>query len=1169
MSTETHMTKVTFIFTHATLGRVWHQARARLPADVELVVSDQGAPFDPAWLAGCAAAYVDVTRHAGCFAQVAERAADLPLAVPGGPDMRAALDHDDPDARTVVQAYLTAGTADDLAHAALYLLHRAGRREQAPPPPSEPVLAGIHHDAPAAGPVVAVLFDRGAWLDGDTATVDCCVAALAAANLGALALFCDAELARRLDEDGHPLDRLLSPHRSRLTAIWTLSAMHGRRTTGDGGPFARYGVPVFQLLRHWSESEAGWRAAPEGLSPLSVAFSVTRPELMGCVDPTLVAGSERDADGLRRAAPIADQIARLAARTRAWAELRQKANADKRVAILVHNPPCKSLEATIASAAALDGLGSTVRTLHRLRDEGYTVTNPPADGAELLELFLSRKAISEFRWTNVEEIVAKGGALAFVDEATYRADFDNLSAEVRARVDGAWGPFPAKSMVHQPKDGPPRLVVTGLRFGNVVVLTDPKRGCYGPRCDGEVCRILHEPDIPPPHHWLATYWFLQREADALIHMGAESALEYLPGKRVGLSEDCFSTISLGNLPSLYPFLVNSPGEGLVAKRRGRAVMVDHLGAPVARADQLGRHWDHVEDLHRQYLAADGGRRATLRQSLHDELVALGLLAPDADDDSVAVAVDQVPRRLQTLRARKLAVGRHTLGVVPDADWQELYVAEAGRDPEAVRAGLAGVGAELDALVGALSGHFVPPGPGGHLSRGRVDVLPTGRNFHGVDLALLPTEAACAMGTAMGAQLLSAYLADEGAWPRTVSLTLWSSDAFQADGELTAQALWLLGCRPTRDGGGRVTGVEAVPAEQMVLSTPDGPRRRPRVDVVVQMSGVVRDTLPELYRLFDRAVALVAELDEAEADNFVRAHMRAREAELAATLAELPAAALRRRARARLFSATTGAYGSGVSLALDASAWKDDSDLAEVLVNWSGHAYGGDGRAVDGGNLALAEYAHLLKQTDLAFQRQATPDRDLLSISSYLDIQGGTAAAKRGLGGGGMRLYWGDSHSPDGAQVRTVKEELSQSLAATLLNPDWLEMTKGRGYAGAREVAERTNRLFSWSATTHQVDKAQFDAVHDRYVADHANRDWLRADNPYALEEVSRRLLEAQARGLWDADADRLESLCATVLELEGDMEERMGAAGGTFQGSSVDVLTRDQVTEWSYDFRLR
>jgi cobaltochelatase CobN len=1155
------MPTAAFLFTHASLERVWSHARDLLPKGVQILVSHQGAPFAPAELETCAAAYLDATRHAACFESMVRSAAAVPLAVPGGLDMQAALPSDDAEARGAVQAYVKAGTAEALAHAALYLLHRAGAWADSPPPPPEPVLAGVHHPAAATGPVVAVLFERTAWLNGETAAIDHCVAALEQAGLAPAALFCDAELGRRLGEPGHPLDRLLAGFGTRLAAIWNATGMHGRTEMEDGGPFARHGVPVFQLLRHWTADEAGWRAAPEGLSPMSVAFGIVRPEMAGCIDPTLFAVTDRDGEGNRRAAPVTDQVARLVGRTRAWIALRTRPNADKRIAILLHNPPCKGLEATIGNAVGLDALESVARLLRRLADEGYTVADAPESGQSLLDMILARKAISEFRWTNVEEIVAKGGALAFVDETAYRADFDALPAAVRDRVDRAWGPFPARSMVHRPADGPPRLVVAGLRFGNVLVLTDPKRGCWGARCDGEVCRILHEPDIPPPHHWLATYWYLQREADALIHMGAEGALEYLPGKRVGLSEDCFSTISLGDLPSLYPFVVNAPGEGLIAKRRGRAVMVGHLGAPVARADALGSHWDELEDLHGQFLGADGARAQKLVEMLRGELTAMGLLEETAGEDALGRAIDQLPRRLDSLRRRRLTVGRHVLGMVPDGERTALYIAEAGGDEAAVRAGLAACAAEQDAVVAALMGRFVVPGPGGHLSRMGADILPTGRNFHGIDVSRLPTAAAWAVGAEMGERLLNAYLHDEGRLPRRISITLWSSDAFQADGELTAQALWLLGCRPTRDKGGKVTGIEAIPLDEMDLAVPGGRMPRPRIDVTVQMSGVVRDTLPELYTLLDKAVGLVADLDEDDGDNFIRAHVREREAALVATLDGLPASALKRLARARLFSAADGTYGGGVSLALDASAWKDEADLAEALVNWNGHAHG----LSELGKAGLGEFAQQLATADLSYQRQASPERDLLSISSYLDTQGGTAAAKRAMGGGAMRLYWGEG----GSEIRSLKEELDLSLAASLLNPDWMAMTRRRGYAGARDVAERGNRLFAWSATARLVDKAQFDAVHDACIHDRDTLEWLREANVHALEELTRRLLEAQARGLWDADSGRLDELRRAVLDLEGDIEDRMGDAGGEFQGSSVDVLTRDNVSEWRYDFRLR
>ena len=556
---------------------------------------------------------------------------------------------------------------------------------------------------------------------------------------------------------------------------------------------------------------------------------------------------------------------------------------------------------------------------------------------------------------------------------------------------------------------------------------------------------------------------------------------------------------------------------------------------------------------------------------------LGLLSDDADAAALALAIDQLPRRLTAMRGRTIQAGLHVLGAVPDAERSAMYLAEA-RGPEnravdekRLSAGLAACGGEVDAVVSALDGRFVPPGPSGHLSRGKVDVLPTGRNFYGIDLSLLPTRAAYEVGARMGAKLLNAYLADAGEFPKTIGITLWSLDAFQADGELAGQILWLMGCAPRWDDGGKVRGVEVRPLEEMTLSLASGETRdRPRIDVVVQMSGIVRDTLPGIYALFDKAVGAVGERDEPDERNFVRAHVRARMAELRATLKDTAEPALRRLASYRCFSSGDGAYGSGVGLALDASAWEDDTDLAEVLVNWTGHAFGADGKAADlPAATLMGEYAGLVRGMDLAYQRAATASGDLLAYGCYVGTQGGSAAAKRGLGGGRMRLYWGDTQSSAEGEVRTVKEELTLSLAASLVNRDWFEEIKRQGYAGGTEVGNRANHLFAWSATTHEVDKAQFDAVHDMYVANAENRAWLRENNVYALEELTRRLLEADARNLWDADENRLAELRAAVLEIEGDIEDSMGAVKGEFQGASVDIKTRANVKEWAYEFRAK
>lgn len=1205
------MPTVTFVFTHPSLNRIWEQARHILAADgvrlniVHQMQSRDWAAFADEAVSSADVVYLDITRHFASFDTLVEASRNAPLVVPASMEAKTVWPELDGTVASAVQAYLKRGAPQSFADGIRWLLFRAGLREVPPAPPERPILAAIYHPATdilwqdavsylawadrqdgfSVGAMAVVLIgDRNAWLNGDREATDQCVVALEAAGLVPVPIFCDSELAGGLGAAEHPLTALIGSVGERLGAIWNAAIVHGKTSaTGDGGPFVSHGVPVFQLIRHWTATEAEWRKGSEGLNPVSIAFSFTRPEMMGAIDPTLFAVSlpaEMENGEQRRPAPIVDQITRLAGRTAAWIHLRSSSNVGKRVAIMLHNPPCKAVEATIGNASSLDALQSTVALLHRLQAEGYDVEDIPENGETLLKLILARKAISEFRWTNVEEIVAKGGVLAEIDETAYRADFDRLPERIREQVNTAWGPFPAKSMVHNPESAHPTLVITGLKFGRVMVMTDPKRGCWGAKCDGEVCRILHEPDIAPPHHWLATYWFLQKQADALVFMGADGPLEYLPGKRAALSEDCFPNISLGNLPVIYPYVLDNVGEGMIAKRRGRAVLVDHLSAPVGKVDALGKRWDELQELHRQYLHATepgGARKGELAEALRAGLTALGLLSEGSDDAALDMAIEQLPRRLAAMRGRTLQVGLHTLGMSPDESTVELYQAETrGIENRAIdiarlESGLAACGQELDAVIEALSGRFVKPGPSGHLSRGRIEILPTGRNFYGIDLSLLPTRAACEVGARMGRKLLQAYLADEGDFPETIGITLWSSDAFQADGELASQILWLMGCAPKYDSGGKVVGVEVVPLEDMVLPLPDGAEwPRPRIDVVVQMSCVVRDVLPGIYALFDKAVVAVSDRDEPSERNFVRAHVTARMAELKTTLTDVAEAGLKRLASYRCFSSGNGSYGSGIGLALDASAWEDDADLAEVMVNWTGHAYGADGKAASQPEATLLhEYAGLIKRMDVSYQRASSSSGDLLAYGCYVGTLGGSAAAKRGLGGGRMRLYWGDTHATAEGDVRTVKEELTLSLATSLVNPDWFEEIKKRGYAGGSEVGNRTNHLFAWSATTHEVDKAQFDAVHDMYVRNEKNRVWLKENNVYALEELTRRLLEAQARGLWDADALRLDELRSTVLDIEGDIEESMGAVKGEFQGASVDIKTRASVKEWAYEFRAK
>ncbi len=1207
--------KAVFVFSHPVLFRAWDAACERLEAEgIRAVIASQMSAVD--WeqlidqeLSGADSLFLELSRHFPSFEPLVRAAADVPFVVVSGIETLSELPENDPVVRETVERYLKAGSVEDLGNAARFLLYRAGRLSEAPPAPGSLVLCAVADMAShrmfesaeayftfLAGkssrlldrPVAVLCFGRSLWLDDDLDLPRAAARELQRRDFCLVCVFCDWELGAlfgRLPD--HPLGRILDACGQRLACIWNGLISHTGADPGSSSPFEKYGVPVLQLLRNYAEDASRWRAGTEGLSAMSICYGMTQPEMLGCVEPTLVACNRvrkttRIQGTVNEADVVLERIERLAGRSERWYRLRGKPATEKRIAILLHSSPCKSVEATLATAAGLDAAESAVRLLRRLAERGYRVQGIPDSGADLIDLFLKRKAIHEFRWTSVEEIVSKHGVLAAIDRERYREDFDRLEPGAQQAVLKAWGDFPGESMVHRDAVEGDSLLVTGLEFGNALVLIEPKRGCYGPRCDGEVCRILHEPDIPPPHQFLATYFYLQREVDALVVMGAESPVEYLPGKRAGLSGSCFPEIVLGDLPVVYPYLVTATAEGLMAKRRGRAVLVDHLPPPTIEMGEVSGRFDEIEELYRQYRAAeqvkDRGRLATVAGQLRASLERSNLLAPDADEPAFALALQSLLRRLDAMRRRTGQLEPHVLGAVPSPEQTERFVREVARsgveqwDRGTFLQSLRATGDEMQGCLAALEGRFMAPGPSGHLSRGKTEIAPTGRNFYGLDLKCIPTRAAFQVGEQLGAQLLRRYLQDEGRFPEHIGIVLWSSDAFRAEGELIGQILWLLGCAPRWKTGGRVDGIEVLPAEQLLLQDESGVSiARPRIDVVVQMSGVVRDTLPMLYQLVDDAVGLVAELQESETVNYVRAHVERRAQELMQSMGDGDAARLRRLASLRLFSSRPGSYGVGVNLALDASAWNDDADLAEVFINWTGTGYGKGvpQNEQDFAAASMQQYAALLKTVDIAYQKAAAPEYDALSIGCYSGFQGGMAAARRGLGGGETRLYWGDSVSGSAPEVRDLSEEIDLCFSAKLLNPDWIELQKAQGYRGATEISTMVNTAFAWSATSRVVTREQFDGICRVYVENQENRDWLARENPWALEEITRRLLEASRRELWQADAERLLALEQTVLSTEGDLEEGMGPVTGEQQGGSVDIFTREKVAAWDWGYRMK
>jgi cobaltochelatase CobN len=1180
-----------------------------------------------------------------------------------------------------VYGYMTLGGEENFENLLRYVLHLTGTTGEPPAPVPVPWDGIWHPDSrqifadtdsyldwldarpgtlPGSAPLVGFLFSRSSWVTGSLDVETALVRALEAQGLRVLPVFCysirDAALGTR--GSGAAVEAFMFDGEglSRVDALVKLSPFllgnrrgEGQTRAGSGEDIlVRLNCPVFSPLVSHRKTVDEWRKDAHGLGS-DMSWSVAMPEFEGVIEPMIVAAARRYEDvsgvALEDREPILERCQRLAARVRRWVALRRTPVHERRIAFILHNNPCASVEATVGGAAKLDSLESVADILAAMHGQGYGVTVPDS-GKALIETIMERKAISEFRWTTVNEIVSKGGCLDQIDLATYELWWNALPPAVRERIAGAWGDPPGTEHNGIPAamvfEG--RILVTGVSYGNAVVLVQPKRGCAGARCDGQVCKILHDPDVPPPHQYIATYRWLEEVfgAHAIVHVGTHGNLEFLPGKSVALSESCLPDLTLHELPHLYIYNADNPPEGVIAKRRGIAALVDHMQTVMVR----GGLYDELEELERALgdyevaRKADPARAHALEHQIMELFAACklneqlgikeGQTHHDVDFPLVARAAHDA---LGRIRNTQIQDGMHIFGRIPEgarrADflWSILRF-DAGRthslrrlvcallgldladllarpgevhpmrclshgalleEVETVCRTLVGrilagqsprdaalegmelidhpehldalapftdIIADLDArteasreiaaLMHAFEGGFIPPGPSGLITRGRDDVLPTGRNFFTLDPRRVPTKAAANVGERLAQAVIAKHLADEGEYPENVAIYWMSNDIMWADGEGMAQIMALIGVRPVWHPHGQLKGVEVIPLAEL---------GRPRIDVTIRLSGITRDNFPNCVETIDDALRLVAELDEPVELNFVRRHTLTALALAGADPADKDAW---RRATWRIFASAPGTYRPGVNLAVYASAWKTENDLAEIFVQWNSWAYGRDSWGME----AKEELVHALGSVDLTFNKVVTDESDLLACCCYFGTHGGIAAAAKAVSGNPVRNYYGDTREPEAVEVRDLSDEIRRIVRTKLLNPKWIEGMKRHGYKGAGDISKRVGRVYGWDSTTGEVDDWIFDDIARTFALDEDNRAFFEEHNPWALEEIGRRLLEAASRGIWEADPQVLMDLKETYLEIESWIEDRMDGVSGDFQGGSVDIVTASEVGAW-------
>ena len=958
-------------------------------------------------------------------------------------------------------------------------------------------------------------------------------------------------------QDGRPtIDALVS-----LTGFSLIGGPAYNDAKAAEDTLAKLDVPYIAVTPVEFQTLDQWGASPRGLLPVEATMMVAIPELDGATGSMVFGGrgssqhiactgcahackfeNVADAHDMHSCVERADA---LAARVGKLVDLRRSERAQRKVAAVVFNfPPNAGATGTAAFLSVFESLFNTMKAMQA---QGYTI-DLPRDADTLRERIIHGNA-------------ERFGAMANV--------FTRIGADEHVRrekhlkeIEAQWGPAPGK----QQSDGS-SIFVLGERFGNVFVGIQPAFGY-----EGDPMRLLFEKGFAPTHAFSAFYRWMREDfgAHAVLHFGTHGALEFMPGKQNGMSAACWPDRLIGDLPNMYLYASNNPSEGTIAKRRAAATLISYLTPPVA---QSGLYKGLVDlkgalERYRSLEPEAQAERDDLARMLQAQAAELDLAqaepawGTDAEArisqlaaDVLEVEYTLIPYGLHVVGEAPspqervdllLSCAQASLGVRPTRDMVDALV--AGQSAERVLAlqaagaadpvtleqlrelaridGLMAHDQELNGILRALDGRFLRPAPGGDLLRTPA-ILPTGRNLHGFDPFRIPSPFAVKDGARQAVRLLDKHMEDGHAFPESIAMVLWGTDNLKSEGGPIAQVLALMGARPRFDSYGRLAGAELMSLEEL---------GRPRVDVVITLSGIFRDLLPLQIKLLAEAAFLAASADEPLERNFIRKHVLAFQA---AHGGDIETASL------RVFGNAEGTYGSNVSSLIDNSRWEDEDELAETYSRRKGFAYGRAGRPVQQPKLLQS----VLAGVELAYQNLDSVELGVTTVDTYFDTLGGISRAiKRAKGPDATvaPVYIGDQtrDSNGGGTVRTLSDQVALETRTRMLNPKWYEGLLKHGYEGVRQIELHVTNTMGWSATTGQVQPWVYEKLSETFMLDPAMRERLAQLNPTASARVASRLLEASERKFWQPDAAMLAALRLAGEELEDRLE-------GVFEGTTA------------------
>ncbi len=1072
-------------------------------------------------------------------------------------------------------------------------------------------------------PTVGIIFYRSHYLSGNTKPIDALCFALQKRNLQPIAIFVSSL------KDGEIQEELLDycrSHQIQLLLNTTSFAIAKLGEEMELDLWQNLDIPIFQVILCGTTLEQ-WESSFQGLSPKDVAMNVALPEVDGRIITRGVSFKSISSwnDALETDVviyqPLEDRINFVADLAANWLRLITTPPSKRKIALILANYPNK--DGRIANGVGLDTPASCIEILKALKNAGYFVENIPENGDDLISL-LTQGITNDLEANDWRLFQQDFPHLFSVSDSEYLDYFATLPPKIQEDINKRWGEFQPNSK---------SIPISGIQLGNIFVGIQPSRGY-----DLDPSLNYHVPDLEPTHHYLAFYYWLKTNFHtlAMVHIGKHGNLEWLPGKSIALSANCYPEISLGSLPNFYPFIVNDPGEGAQAKRRSQAVILDHLTPPMTRAELYG-NLQKLERLIDEYYEAqslDPSRLKVISERIlnlvNEENLNKDLGINTIDSNSISQFLNQADGYLCELKEAQIRDGLHVFGQCPQDNQLRDLIISIARFPNQNRLGLTQAIAqdfhlnfdplntnpadnfavedslknpsenslnseifqnnrtigdaietleeiakeivdnllynqptkhqirektktqlqwiqnkllptlqqsqqEITNLIRGLEGKYIPSGPSGAPTRGRIEVLPTGRNFYSVDIRAIPTETAWEVGRKAAEAAIERYTQENGEYPKTLAISIWGTSTMRTGGDDVAEVLALLGVKPIWDGNSR----RVVDFE---ILTPSA-LGRPRVDVTVRVSGFFRDSFPNLIDLLYQVTRAIARLQEEKDINPLASQVAAdREFWQGEGLNETQA---RERAEYRIFGSKPGAYGAGLQGLIEAQNWDSDEDLARAYINWSCYAYKTAdkiaGKASGGiQGVSMPEvFQQRLRQLQIVLHNQDNREHDLLDSDDYYQFQGGLTAAVRSLTGKNPHTYFGDNSLPFNPKVRSLSQEISRVYRSRVVNPKWIAGVMRHGYKGAFEMAATIDYLFAYDATAKCVEDFMYQGVADAYLFDDKVQKFILDKNPWALRDMAERLLEASIRGLWaSASESTLDKLRDIVHFAEGNLEDK-------------------------------